>query len=122
MKTNFADMFQNAIETQIPDLLEHIETNYYEQIPQHLKGNFNQLKSEYLDRPNNFVFGTWKSKVKTLIYGFGFEIEYDETNENKKIDQKTPTEKGSRIINAQNYFENIENIQNINFNQNNNDE
>lgn len=103
MNEKFREHLETAITEQIPQFLEILK-QHYEQIPKHLKGDFNRLKGEFRSPPNNFSLGDWKSRLSTLIMDFGFEIVGEV---NKEILKEDNLWKGQRIINTQNYFENI---------------
>jgi TIR domain len=70
----FKQRFQEATEAEIPDLISILDS-HYDQIPSHQKGTFNQLKSEFSDRPNNFTLSSWKTKMIVLIGMFNFDID-----------------------------------------------
>jgi class 3 adenylate cyclase len=76
MNEKFKERFNEAIEGEIPDLLDILKS-HYGQIPSHFKGSLNQLTNEFFNQPNNFSLGGWKAKFLVLIGQFKFEIQED---------------------------------------------
>jgi class 3 adenylate cyclase len=76
MNEKFKERFNEAIEGEIPDLLDILKS-HYGQIPSHFKGSLNQLTNEFFNQPNNFTLSGWKSKFLVLIGQFKFEIQED---------------------------------------------
>jgi Leucine-rich repeat (LRR) protein len=72
--SEFIKRFNEATASEIPELLGILQ-NHYEQIPSHQRGIFNQLKSQFIDQPNNFRLSNWKAQFITLIREFKFKIE-----------------------------------------------
>jgi hypothetical protein len=74
LNEEFIKRFTEATTSEIPDLLEILK-RHYEQIPSHQRGSFSQLKDQFINQPNNFVFNNWKAQFITLIREFKFQIE-----------------------------------------------
>jgi hypothetical protein len=72
----FIQAFKEADKTQIDEYLLVLK-NHFDKIPSHLRGTFNQLKSEFVDVPNGSQFGALKSRMAVLIADFDFEIVFD---------------------------------------------
>jgi len=73
MDEKFKERLQNATIAEIPALLD-LATQYFDRVPSHLKGTFNQIKSDFYDQANHFTLSGWKAKLLVLIGQFGFEI------------------------------------------------
>jgi hypothetical protein len=82
MNEKFKERFNEAIDAEIPDLLDILQS-HYGQIPSHRKGIFNQLKAEFSDRPNIFTLGSWKARFLVLIGQFKFEVPMSSTTSNQ---------------------------------------
>ncbi len=77
MNEKFKKLFDVATETEIPKLLEILE-KYFESMPS--KSAFNQLKDEFVNRPNNFTLSGWKARFIVLISNFKFEIQIPDSS------------------------------------------
>jgi|GEM_PF-3282716 len=73
MNKTFKERLQNATIAEIPALLD-LATQYFDRIPSHLKGTFNQIKSDFYDQANHFTLSGWKAKLLVLISQFVFEM------------------------------------------------
>jgi GTPase SAR1 family protein len=101
----FKKRFQEAIESQIPELLDILQ-NHYSQIPSHFLGSYNKLKNEFSNRSNNFNLSSWQSQFLVLISSFDFEIVFENSNAGSQ-----QTSQGQTVINQ--YAEKIYNIKEI---------
>jgi hypothetical protein len=75
----FIQQLREATDLEISELLGIIK-NQYEKIPLDLRSDFNNLKQEFKDQPNNFALSRWKAKMITLVNDFDFEIEINKPN------------------------------------------
>jgi hypothetical protein len=107
----FIQQLNEATELEISELLGILK-NQYEKIPSHLRGNFNNLKQEFIDQPNNFALGKWKARMITLIREFDFEIAPEDNN--NQVEGKTSTQNTSQTAHT---IINIGNINTANFNE-----
>jgi GTPase SAR1 family protein len=117
----FIQQLNEATELKISELLGIIK-NQYEKIPWDLRNDFNNLKQEFKDQPNNFALSKWKAKMITLVNDFDFEITVDNVEiitqppNNMSNQQNAKDENGKIVIN----FNPIITNNNTNTNQNSN--
>lgn len=81
MNTDFTQRFQDAITTEIPQLLELLTQNF-NKMPSHLRGSFNQLKDEFVNQANSFRLADWRARMLVLMSNFQFEIHLEENKKN----------------------------------------
>lgn len=72
MNDLFKKRLNEADKTAIPALLQILQ-NYYEQIPDNLRGSFSSLKKEFINQPNLNV-EDWKAKLLVWVGQLRFEI------------------------------------------------
>lgn len=82
------EQFQEAVASQIPNLLDLVKMQY-DKIPSHQRGKFNQLKDEFSDQPNNFRLSVWQAKISVWLGDLDFEVlPFDSQKKNKRSDSE----------------------------------
>jgi len=73
MNEAFKKRLREATINEIPALLDVLD-QHSDQIPSYEIADFNRLKREFIDQPNNFTLGGWLGRLLVLINGFEFNI------------------------------------------------
>ena len=73
MNEAFKKRLREATINEIPALLDALD-QYRDQIPSYEIADFNRLKREFIDQPNNFTLGGWLGRLLVLINGFKFDV------------------------------------------------